>query len=231
MPESDHNKIRIEKFLSEQGIMSRREAQALMKKGDILLNGKKIKETGIKINPAVDKITIANQGEVKLKAKETVAVHKPRGVISSKDEDGVKTIFDIFPQFAHLNCVGRLDKESEGLILLSNDGIVTKMVTGKDHIIEKEYVVETRENIMPAMMARMSKGIKLKDGWTKPARAEKIDKHTFRIVLIEGKKHQIRRMADACRLTIKSLKRIRVGNIELGGMYAGQWKKVDRKDI
>lgn len=231
MPEPIDNSIRIEKFLSEQGIMSRREAQALMKKGDILLNGKKIKETGIKINPAVDKITIANQGEVKMKAKETVAVHKPRGVISSKDEDGVQTIFDIFPQFSHLNCVGRLDKESEGLILLSNDGMVTKMITGKDHIIEKEYIVEVREDITPAMMTRMSKGIKLNDGWTKPARAEKIDKHTFRIVLIEGKKHQIRRMSDACGLTIKSLKRIRVGNIELGGMYAGQWKKVERKDI
>jgi len=231
MPESSNNNIRIEKFLSEQGIMSRREAQALMKKGDILLNGKKIRETGIKIDPKRDKITIANQGEVKLKSKETIAVHKPRGVISSKDEDGIQTIFDIFPQFNHLNCVGRLDKESEGLILLSNDGVVTKMVTGKEHDIEKEYIVETRENIMPAMMERMSKGIKLNDGWTKPARAEKIDRNTFRIVLTEGKKHQIRRMADACRLTIKSLKRIRVGNIELGGMYAGQWKKVTRKDI
>jgi len=231
MAKETPEKIRVEKFLSEQGIMSRREAQALIKTGGILLNGKKMKETGIKIDPSVDKVTVANHGHVTLAKKETVAVYKPRGVISSKDTDGVQTIFDVFPDFAHLNTVGRLDKESDGLILLSNDGMVTKMVTGKEHDIEKEYVVEVREDITPAMMARMCKGIKLKDGWTKPAHAEKIDKHTFRIILTEGKKHQIRRMSDACRLTIKSLKRIRVGNIELGGMYAGQWKKINRKDI
>lgn len=230
MPDTQTH-IRIEKYLSQEGIMSRREAQALIKSGGILLNGKKITETGIKIDPQTDIIEIAEQGKTKLQKKETVAIHKPRGVISSKDTDGVKTVFDIFPQFRHLNTVGRLDRESEGLLLLSNDGVVTKIITGKEHDIEKEYVVTVREDITPAMMERMSKGIKLRDGWTKSAQAEKIDKHTFRIILTEGRKHQIRRMSDACRLTITSLKRIRVGNIELGGMYAGQWKKVERKDI
>ncbi len=161
----------------------------------------------------------------------TVAVYKPRGIISSKDTDRGKNIFNVFSQFKELNTVGRLDKESEGLILLSNDGMITKAITGKDHNIEKEYIVTVRENFLPWMAKKMSQGMKLHDGWTLPAKASRVDEHTFKIILKEGRKHQIRRMANECKLTITSLKRIRIHTIKITGMLAGNFKNLSQEQI
>ncbi len=222
--------IRIEKYLSEQGIMSRREAKKYLSVGLIKINGV-IPQAGDKINPEKDKIGYDKKIKKNLSEKITVAVYKPRGVISSKDTDRGKNIFDIFPQFSSLNTVGRLDKESEGLILLSNDGMITKAITGKEHRIEKEYIVEVRENYLPWMAKKMSSGMKLDDGWTLPAQAKRVDERTFKIILKEGRKHQIRRMANECKLTINSLKRIRVHTIKIGGMLPGNFKKLSEEEI
>ncbi len=221
--------IRIEKYLSEQALMSRREAKRALEAGLILVNQKRARP-GDKIDPQRDTLRLPKKKEVG-EEKKTVAVYKPRGFISSKDTDRGKNIFDRFPQFKDLNTVGRLDKESEGLILLSNDGLVTKAVTGKNHLIEKEYLVTVRENFLPWMAKKMSEGIKLEDGWTLPARATRVDKHSFRIVLREGRKHQIRRMANACHLTILSLKRVRVHTVTLGGMLPGNFRTLTRDEV
>lgn len=223
-------KIRIEKYFSDQGIMSRREAKKYLEQEDILINGKKA-IPGEKIDPLTDKITYSKKVNQEQDTKMTVLVYKPRGVVSSKDQDRGKNIFDIFPQFSHLNTVGRLDKESEGLILLSNDGMITKAITGKDHLVEKEYHVTVREEFLPWMADEMSQGIKLEDGWTLPAEARKIDKHTFAITLKEGRKHQIRRMANACKLTIDSLKRVRIHNLAIGKMIPGNFKKLTDEQV
>ncbi|MGB0925511.1 MAG: pseudouridine synthase, partial [Minisyncoccia bacterium] len=190
-----------------------------------------IPQPGDKINPSVDKIEYNPKIKKSLSEKTTVAVYKPRGVISSKDTDRGKNIFQAFPQFADLNTVGRLDKESEGLILLSNDGMVTKAITGKGHRIEKEYIVTVRENYLPWMAKKMSQGMKLQDGWTLPATAVRVDEHTFKITLREGRKHQIRRMANACKLTVTSLKRIRIHSIKIGGMLPGNFKKLTPEQL
>jgi len=215
--------IRIEKHLSDTGVASRREAKRLIEEGFVLVNGKPT-QPGDKIDPSKDRIDIKKQGLVSLDQKETVLVYKPRGYLSSKDVGAGKNIFDVFPQFAHLNTVGRLDKESEGLILLSNDGLVTKAITGRDHLIEKEYLVTVREKVTPAMVVKMSEGIRLEDGWTKPAIAKKVDAHSFSITLKEGRKHQIRRMANACHLTVESLKRTRIHTISAPGMLPGNFR-------
>ncbi len=199
--------LRIEKYLSDQGICSRREAKKLIEEGLIYINNQKA-ETGAKIIPGKDTLKLDTKVQQLQNEKISVLVYKPRGVLSSKDEGVGKTIFDVFPQFKHLNTIGRLDKESDGLIILSNDGILTKAITGKDHLIEKEYVVKVRENVTPSMMTKMSQGMKLEDGWTLPAKAKKIDNHSFSITLKEGRKHQIRRMSNACKLTINALTRI-----------------------
>lgn len=230
MNKNNMSYIRIEKYLSEEGIMSRREAKRFLESGDILING--IKPTaGDKIDPEKDVITYSKNVNKKMNEKMTVLVYKPRGYISSKDTDGEKNIFDVFPQFKELNTVGRLDKESEGLIILSNDGMITKAITGKDHLIEKEYVVVVREKITASMMARMSKGMKLEDGWTLPAKAKKLDLHSFSITLKEGRKHQIRRMANACKLTVESLQRIRIHTITAPKMLPGNFKKLTEEQI
>lgn len=222
--------IRIEKYLSEKGIMSRREAKRFIESGDIKVNGK-IPQPGDKIDPKKDSLSYSNKVKKIMGEKLTVLVYKPRGILSSKDTDSGKNIFDVFTQFKDLNTVGRLDKESEGLILLSNDGMITKAITGKDHLIEKEYTVTVRENITPSMIKKMSKGMKLEDGWTLPASAQKISNHVFNITLREGRKHQIRRMANACKLTVESLKRIRIHTITAPRMLPGNFKKLTPEQI
>ena len=135
------------------------------------------------------------------------------------------------PQFADLNAVGRLDKESEGLILLSNDGVITSVVTGDDHKIEKEYEVTTRENLKERHMKIMERGMQIGDEATKPARTELLSSRSFKIILKEGKHHQIRRMCAALNLTITSLKRIRVGNIVLRGIREGRFRTLSDDEV
>ncbi len=221
--------IRIEKYLGEQGIISRREAKQLLQEGKIYVNGSQAK-LGQKINPETDKLDFGKGVMDQINRKTTVAVYKPRGVLSSHD-GSAKNIFDVFPQYQHLHTVGRLDKESEGLILLSNDGLVTRAVTNKDHLIEKEYRVKVREEVLPWMMQKMSEGMELEDGWTLPAQAKKVGSHEFAIILKEGRKHQIRRMANACKLTIESLNRVRIHTITSAGMLPGNIKKLSEESI
>ena len=220
------NPIRLEKHLSVTGVAPGREAKKIIEQGLVMVNGVPA-YTGQRIVPQHDSIVIDMASINQAFEKTTVAVYKPRGVLSSKDQGTGKNVFDIFPQFSKLNTVGRLDKESEGLLLLSDDGLITKAITGNDHLVEKEYLITVRETILPWMMIKMSKGMELEDGWTLPAQAKKIHNNKFSIILKEGRKHQIRRMANACHLTIESLKRVRIHHIESKGMIAGNFKRID----
>lgn len=221
--------MRIQKYLSQQGILSRREAEKAIREGKIKLNGKIVREMGVQIDPAKDKVEVVGleKGEEKI----TVAVYKPRGVVSSVNPAEGRTIHEAFPQFKHLNAVGRLDKESEGLLLLSNDGLVTKAVTGEAHEIEKEYEVTVREDVIPAQLKRMEEGIMLDGEKTLPAKAKKLDKHLFSLILTEGRTHQIRRMADAVHLTIERLVRVRIGTITLKGLTVGGSRALSAKEV
>ncbi len=221
--------MRIQKYLSQQKILSRRETEDYIRRGWIKINGKVVKELGTRIEPGVDKIEIRPAADIKQKI--TIAVNKPRGIVSSKNQSEGKTIFEVLPQFSHLNTVGRLDKASEGLLLLSNDGTITSAVTGAEHLIEKEYEVSVREAIHPRKIKLMEGGIKLDDGLTLPAKAKILSQHKFVLILKEGKKHQIRRMAAAVNLTIVQLKRVRIGNISLKGIGPGQYRTLSVKEI
>ena len=223
--------MRIQKYLSEQKILSRREAEQSIKQGLIKLNGKVITEMGVQINPLIDKIEVLRNSHATIPNKITVAVYKPRGIVSSKIKTEGTTIFELLPQFEYLNVVGRLDKESEGLLLLSNDGTVTQVVTSDKHLVEKEYEVTVREFIRPSMLIKMENGMILEDGPTLKTTTELLGDHDFMIILKEGRKHQIRRMCDALRLTVLKLKRIRIGNISLGHLKPEQFKEISRSEI
>lgn len=225
--------MRVQKYLSQKGILSRREAEDFIKRGLIKLNGKIISQMGIQIDPEKDKIEVlAEQNGVKGKTeKMTAAINKPRGIVSSKNIAEGRTVFELFPKFKNLNAVGRLDKESEGLLLLSNDGVVTSVVTGDNHLVEKEYEVEVRENLSPSKIKRMADGIRLDGKMTLPAKTKILSPHSFSIILKEGRKHQIRRMCDALNLTVASLKRLRIGNILLKGIAPGAYKILSEKEV
>lgn len=198
----------------------------MLEAGHVRAGGKTLKP-GEKFAPGIE-LEIAGREQ---QARETFAVYKPRGVICSKDTDGGRTVFSVFPKLRHLNSVGRLDKESEGLLLLSNDGLVTKAITDSSHPSEKEYVVTVREDVMPWMITKFQKGLRIEGYTTLPAEAAKVDRHTFRITLREGKKHQIRRMANAVGLTITNLKRVRINDITLGHLRPGNARKLKPAEV
>ena len=224
-------KLRIQKYLSEQGVCSRREAEDLIRRGLISVNGKVVREMGVQIDPDVDVVKLLKGSERIMSEKMTVALNKPRGIVSSRASSEGKTIFNILPQFQQLNIVGRLDKESEGLILLSNDGAVTKAVTGDEHITEKEYEVVVREDIPSRMKRLFEAGIKLDDGPTLPAKVRMVSPHIFRIVIREGRKHQIRRMCEFMHLTVVKLKRVRIAHITLGKLKIGEYRTLTREEV
>lgn len=218
----------VQKYLVEQGICSRKEAEAFLKAGLIFVNGKKARP-GVPLNKT-DIITLDPSIERQLKTKQTIAIYKPRGVVCSIGSDVGPTIQTIFPRYKHLNIVGRLDKDSEGLLLLSNDGLITKAVTGEEHSVDKEYIVEVQEKINEQRISQLTKPMKLKVGTTKPAEVELIDSHSFKIILQEGKNRQIRRMCGKIHLTVVALKRIRVGKIELGEMKPKETRKLTSEE-
>lgn len=225
------NKMRIQKYLSQQKILSRRETEDYIREGLIVCNGQIVRDLGRQIDPEKDKIEILAPTKNKINKKITIAVNKPRGIVCSKNKSEGKTIFELFPEFENLNAVGRLDKESEGLILLSNDGVITSVITGSDHKIGKEYEVAVQEDLNKIKMNILEKGVMIDGKITLPAKIKIMGDHVFNIILKEGRKHQIRRMADVVKLTILKLKRIRIGNISLKDIKVGSYRMLSATEI
>jgi len=219
--------VRLEKHIAQMGIASRREAKALIVDGKISVNGSIIHETGFGIDPKKDNVALVGA----IQKKETVALYKPRGIETSKTSPDSSDIHEIFPQFLHLAPIGRLDKDSEGLILLSNDGVLARAITGEKSHVEKEYVVTTREPVTDESLIKMAKGISIDGKKTRPAKTNRVNQKTFAIILREGRKHQIRRMCAACSLTVEKLMRVRVGNIEIGNMKSGEHKILSDQEV
>ncbi len=216
---------RLEKVMAHLGLASRREAKALIADGKVSVNGKVVHEAGYGVNPK-DKIDLAEMGQ-----KSSYLVYKPRGIETSKTSPRSKDLHNIFPQFAQLSPIGRLDKDSEGLIIMSDDGTLTKALTKENGTVGKTYLVTVRENISDTALTKMAAGIILDNVKTKPAVTKRVSRNSFTIILHEGRKHQIRRMCDAVKLTIESLVRIGIGHLSIEKMKPGTSKKLTDKDI
>lgn len=219
--------MRIQKYFSEQKILSRRETEEYIRSGKIKINGKVIKDLGRQIDPRKDTIEIIGG----LHEMTTIIFNKPRGISSSKIRSEGKNIFDLLPQFNHLNTIGRLDKESEGLIILSNDGTLTNIITGKDHLIEKEYKVEVQERLSQTKINALKQGMILDDGPTEKTKAKLLSERSFSLILHEGRNHQVRRMADKIGLTVTKLRRIRIGPVSLGNLAPGGFRMIKREEL
>ena len=217
------NMERLEKVIAHRGLASRREAKDLIVRGMVTVNGAVVHIPGYAVN-ATDAIVAHTDN------KETYLVYKPRGIETTKTTAHARDLRDQLKELAHLFPIGRLDKESEGLILMSTDGTLTKALTQKGSHVGKTYRVTVQENITDNALERMRRGIKLADGITLPAQTSRISRRVFEITLYEGRKHQIRRMADACGLTIESLVRIAIGHLTLGTLKPGQYRKLTQAD-
>ena len=207
---------RINKYLAEQGYASRREADGLIAQGLVKLNGQ-IAKLG-------DKVKETDKVEVLATPKNYIylAYHKPRGV-ATEDIPLTRLVghstTPIFP-------IGRLDKESEGLMILTNDGRLTTKLLGEKNKVEKEYVVEVDKKVDGLDLKRMASGMEIEGEQTRPAKTARLGERGFKIILTEGKKHQIRRMGAGLGYQVLSLKRVRLGDIHLGQLPAGATRVV-----
>lgn len=224
-------KIRLNKFIASSGLYSRREADRLMEMGEVTVNDE-IAQPGALVT-GKEKIKVRDQIIRAQDRKVVVAWYKPAGVTVTRSDPHAKvTLEDVFHYPIHLTYAGRLDRDSEGLLLMTNDGglIDAMMRSANDH--EKEYIVRTRGKISDEDLHQMSKGIWLKDleVKTKPCRIERLGDYTFRIVLTQGLNRQIRRMCKARGHEVKSLKRVRVLNITVKGLMPGMQRELTQDE-
>ena len=223
--------MRIQKYFSEQGILSRRETEESILAGKVSVNGEIVTDLGRQIDPLKDIVKVVADKKGYASDKQTILINKPRGIVSSRIKGEGKTIYELFPEYEHLHITGRLDKESEGLLLLTNDGVLAKKITGEKHEVEKEYYVKVREVVTESALARLAKGVKLEDGMTLPALVKRRGAHEFSIVLTEGRNHQIRRMADVVHYTVTQLTRVRIGTLSLQGLNEGAARALTQKEV
>lgn len=225
-------KIRINKYLAMSGICSRRDADKLIEQGKVTINGK-VALTGDK----VCKQDVVQVGKKKIQPenkKVVLAFYKPLGIVcTERDPHAEKIIMDLIQYPVRVTYAGRLDKESEGLLLLTNDGeLIQSMMRGANGH-EKEYVVKTDKEITDDFIQKMEQGVYLKDLniHTRPCKMEKTGKYTFSIILTQGVNRQIRRMCQAFGYEVKELKRIRVLNITLNGLKNGQYRELAEEEL
>ena len=222
--------VRINKFLSEAGFCSRREADKLINIGVVKINGK-VPEMGTKVLPN-DVVTVDGK-EVRRKENNSIyiAFNKPVGIVCTTDTGVEKdNIIDYINFPSRIFPIGRLDKPSEGLILLTNDGDIVNKVLRARNEHEKEYIVSVNKPITSDFIKRMSKGVPVLDTVTRKCRVEKISKATFRIVLTQGLNRQIRRMCEHLGYEVKRLKRVRIMNILLD-TKVGEWRHLSSQEL
>lgn len=224
--------VRLNKYLAQCGVCSRRDADKLIEQGKVLVNGQ-IAMTGQQIEET-DTVQVGKKILQGKRDCKVLAFYKPVGVTcTERDPHAEKKIMDMIHYPERMTYAGRLDKDSEGLILLTNDGeLINAMMRGANRH-EKEYIVKTEKEIIPDFLEKMKKGIYLKelDITTRECEIEQVGKFTFRIILTQGVNRQIRRMCEACGMKVKALKRIRVMNILLGDLKPGKWREVTGTEL
>lgn len=224
--------VRLNKYLAQCGVCSRREADKLIEQGKVWINGAPA-AMGQTVN-AADEITVNGKIVAGRKKNVVLAYYKPIGVTcTEKDVHAEKKITDAINYPVRVTYAGRLDKDSEGLILLTNDGDLINAVMRGANRHEKEYIVKVDKEITPDFLTKMSEGIYLKDLelTTRKCKISQVGKFTFRIILTQGVNRQIRRMCKALGYQVKSLKRIRIMNIKLGDLKYGAWREVTGEEL
>lgn len=221
--------IRINRYLLLKGYCSRREADRLIEQKQVRINGK-IAEIGQKVEKE-DNVEIGKKVKELAQNRVYLAFNKPKGVVTHDPIEGQKSIEDILKYPTRVFPMGRLDKESHGLIILTNDGRITNPLLNPDLTHEKEYVVEVNHRIDLNFIRAMESGVNIDGYKTKPAKIKKVDPRIFHIILTEGKKHQIRRMCSALNQEVVYLKRIRIMNIKLGKTKAGEYREIKGEEL
>lgn len=238
-------KVRLSKLMAERGICSRREADAYIERGLVLVDGIRIDQLGTKVDPKV-KITLEADALKQQKRLATIILNKPIGWVSSQPEPPyLPAIKLITPenQFGEgklrlrpehlkgLAVAGRLDIDSQGLLLFTQDGRIAKKIIGENSDVKKEYIVRVEGHLPDDRLELLNHGLSLDGKPLRPAKVEWINENQLRFILNEGKKRQIRRMCEAVGLRVTGLKRVRMGNVRLGQLPEGKWRFLEEDEI
>ncbi len=230
--------IRLSKLMSERGICSRREADEYIARGWVFVDGKRISELGTRVSPTAQ-VKLDRQAEAVQGERMTVLLNKPIGYVSSQPEPGYQpAIVLVVPDnqmpgdaitfkrehLKELAPAGRLDIDSTGLLVLTQDGRVAKQLIGEDSEVDKEYLVRVDGKLSDGDLKRLNHGLSLDGKALKPAKVRWQNEDQLNFILREGKKRQIRRMCELVGLRVTGLKRIRIGNVKLGDLPLGQWR-------
>ena len=233
-----NNEVRLQKFMAEQGVASRRKSEELILAGKVKVNGH-VAQIGMKINPRKDLVTVGKQKLTNVKNRKMVYImlNKPRGYVTTvSDELGRKTVMDLLPDFGvRIYPVGRLDKESEGLLLLTNDGSFTNCMTHPSHEYAKVYRVTVRPSVDDNILYNLRNGIDIDGRVTAPCDVTVLTEEENRVVLEfvlhEGRNRQIRKMCESQGLEVARLKRISIGPIKLGMLKQGDYRELSEQDV
>ncbi|BCN31692.1 23S rRNA pseudouridine(2604) synthase RluF [Anaeromicropila herbilytica] len=224
LPTSNKEEVRLNKYLSEAGVCSRREADRLIEEGKVLIDGN-VATTGDRVQPHQN-ITVNGKPVVKEEKQILIAFNKPRGIVCTTEKKEPNNIVDYIDFGKRIYPIGRLDKESEGLILLTNNGeIVNKILRGSNNH-EKEYIVKVNKPISRQFLRGMISGVPILDTVTKPCEITTLDRYTFQIIITQGLNRQIRRMCEYFGYKVLELKRVRIMNIKLGRLNLGGYRNV-----
>lgn len=227
MTEESTGKTRINKYLAEQGLASRREADELIAAGRVLVNG----------NRAVLGTLVSRADKIKIVQSKTagqkyiyILYHKPKGVVTTTPRKGEKEILDIVKFPTKVFPVGRIDKDSEGLMLFTNDRRITGRILEPQHEHEKEYYVEVDKKLTSEMLSGMERGVRIEDGLTKPCNIERVGGNSFTIILTEGKNRQIRKMCAVFGYTVTRLIRVRIMHLLLGKLEPNMFRTLKNEE-
>lgn len=233
--QSEENTIRLNKYLANLGICSRRDVKQLLKQQVVTVNGTRVKESGTRINPKQDDIRL-NSKKIKPPKLLYFLLNKPKGIVSTTaDEYGRKNVTSLIPTKERIYPVGRLDKDTTGLLILTNDGELTNLLTHPRYHVYKVYRLTVEGRVDKPQLNALRNGVLLDDGITSPAKViilkEKPNVSLLEITLHEGKYRQIRRMCETVGLQLLELDRVRFGPIGKEGLPLGKFRELSRKEI
>ena len=227
--------VQLNKYLANLGITSRRKVEELVSQGRVTINRQKVTKIATRINPDKDKVQVDGK-DITRQHFVYIILNKPRGVVSTvSDEFKRKTVLDLVKVKERIYPVGRLDQESHGLILLTNDGEVANLLTHPRYHISKTYEVLVSGEVRRYQLEKLKRGVYLRDGKTAPAEVEVLEKNPgktlLKIILHEGKNRQIRRMCGVLGLNVLDLKRVAMGEVKLGDLEAGKYRYLTEEEL
>ncbi|MGD2013513.1 MAG: pseudouridine synthase [Desulfobacterales bacterium] len=222
--------MRIQKFLSAAGVCSRRRGEAFIKAGRVALNGQIVVELGTKIDPGNDQLSVDGKPIKYEPSMLYIALNKPVNYVTSCRHPGEKIVLDLVDIAQRVYPIGRLDKDTTGLLLLTNDGRLHQKLSHPSFNHEKEYDVTVAKPISDGALQKLAAGLPMMKSKTRPAKVRRLASRRFRIILREGKNRQVRRMVRKVGNQVTKLKRIRVAGIKLGQLPTGKWRHLTEKE-